>query len=118
MKLHEWLYDLVVNTCYDRDYLYLFYFRQYTGLMNEILEKGKTQGNGHYEFAGLKNDLQVSLDWELEEIIRWSGSNRIILHYKIEDRTQGSILESGHKIFNLTTGEGLPDQGFRKPSLG
>jgi hypothetical protein len=106
--LHDWLYDLVCQVCYDRDYLYLSFVRHFGGLMATVEQAGPTQAAGTYAFAGLKSGLRVDLTWRLARRLDWLRSNWLALDYRIVDAASGEIQATGAGRFDVATGERVP----------
>jgi len=106
MKLHDWIYGIVNEVCYDRDYLYACYIRHFTGLMNEITEKGPYEQSGIYTIEGIKSNKKASLSWRLDKRLDWLGLNAVTFCCKIE-----SAVEAEKKMderFDMSTGEKQP----------
>jgi hypothetical protein len=105
MKLHEWMYELVCDVCYDREYVYAMYVRHFGQLMNDIMEQGKTCCCGGYEVTGMKSDLKAMLNWELERCVNLVGLNVVAIRYAIESMRTGKIESQGVRYFELSTGD-------------
>jgi len=103
MKLHDWIYEIVSEVCYDRDYLYACYIRHFTGLTNNIIETGSLACSGDYVIEGMKSNKNANISWQLERRIDWMGSNIINLDCKI--RSQGSEIETLQAQFDMSTGD-------------
>lgn len=103
MKLHDWIYEIVSEVCYDRDYLYPCYIRHFTGLMNEIIEKGSFEQAGTYTVEGIKSNKKASLNWRLDKRLDWLGFNAVTFCCEIESATKQS--QKLQVRFDLSTGD-------------
>jgi len=107
--LHEWLFDLVAETCHDRDYLYRAYVEHFCGLLNTVYGTGSTLGRGTYHLPGIKSDRQASIFWTLDHRLDFAGPNVLAIECRIGDSgagSGGSELRSAR--FDLSTGRLLP----------
>ena len=105
MKLHDWIYKIVTEVCYDRDYLYACYVRHFTGLMNEIIEKGPSVQAGEYNIGGIKSNKNVRIDWQLERRLDWTGSNIISFSCQFESSESEVKVEKLQSRFDISTGD-------------
>jgi hypothetical protein len=105
MKLHEWIYELVCDVCYDREYVYASYVRHFGQLMKDILEQGKVCQRGSYEIVGMKSDLKAMLNWDLERCVNLVGLNVVSIRYSIESNRTGKIESQGVRYFELSAGD-------------
>ena len=104
MKLHDWIYEIVCEVCYDRDYLYACFVRHYTNLLNEIIEKGSSAQAGEYNIEGIKSNKNVRINWQLERRLNWMGSNIASFSCRIE--SLGSEVQKMKNRFDMSTGDG------------
>jgi len=105
MKLHEWIYNIASDICYDREYVYPCYVRHFGQLMNDILEQGKLSQSGSYEIVGMKSDLKARLNWQLERCANLIGLNVVIIRYSIFSTRTGKVESNGVRCFELSTGD-------------
>ncbi len=105
MKLHDWIYEIVSEVCYDKEYVYASYVRNFTQLMNDILEKGRVSQSGNFEIGGMKSDLSASLHWDLERCANLLGLNVVSIKYRIKSSRTGVVESEGERNFELSTGE-------------
>jgi hypothetical protein len=110
MRLHDWFYQLVVDVCYDRDYLYLVFIRHFTAMMNQILEHGRFENSGEYSLPGMKSNLSAQLDWKLEHNLTWMGPNQLQLRCTLTDTQSGGGRETRSVCFDFSTGDMLSSQ--------
>jgi hypothetical protein len=89
MRLHDWLFQVVADACYDRDYLYLVFIRLFTALMNQILDRGRFENSGKYSLPGMKSNLSAQLAWQLEHHLSWMGPNWLQLRCTLTDTLSG-----------------------------
>ena len=108
MRLHDWLYDLVGEVCYDREYLYLFFLKHFQALMAEVIEQGRSVASGTYTMPGRKSDRQASLRWRLSRRVDWTAPNVLVIDWEIQDRYTGATRDHGIRSFALSTGEAVP----------
>jgi hypothetical protein len=105
MKLHEWMYELVCEVCYDKEYVYACYMRHFGQLMKDILEQGRTCGSGSYEIIGMKSDLKVMLNWQLERCVNLIGLNVVSISYEVASVRTGKVELHVVRSFELSTGD-------------
>lgn len=110
MRLHDWLFQVVADACYDRDYLYLVFIRLFTALMNQILDRGRFENSGKYSLPGMKSNLSAQLAWQLEHHLSWMGPNWLQLRCTLTDTLSGVESETRSGCFDLSTGEMLASQ--------
>ncbi len=119
VRLHDWLYQIVTDVCYDRDYLYLVFIRHFTALMNQIADQGRFESSGKYTIPGMKSNLSAQLEWQLEHQVSWMGPNRLFLRCTLTDTLYDSESETRSECFDLSTGDLLapqPDGSALPPS--
>ncbi len=105
MKLHGWIYEIVTEVCYDRDYLYACYVRHFSGLMNDVFAKGACWQSGEYEIKGMKSNKDAHISWQLERRLGWMGSNVITLSCRFESLDIKNTELTAE--FDLSTGNSL-----------
>jgi hypothetical protein len=105
MQIHDWLFQIVADVCYDRDYLYLAYIRHFTALMNQIVDRGRFESRGEYALHGMKSNLSAILDWQLEHHLTWMGPNRLTLCCTQTNNLTGVASETSSVCFDLSTGD-------------
>jgi hypothetical protein len=111
MTLHDWLYQVVAEVCYDRDYLYLAFVRHFSALMGQIVERGRFEDRGTYALPGMKSNRSARLEWRLEHALTWDGPNRLELRCILLDALSGAPIEARSACFDLSTGEGAMPVG-------
>ena len=105
MKLHEWIYEIVCEICYDKEYLYAVYVRHFAGLMNEIFEQGKIVNRGIYEIPGMKSGLKAKLEWQVEGRTNMMGLNVVSICCTIEDMESSKKTAEYKQAFELSCGD-------------
>jgi hypothetical protein len=103
--LHDWLYRLVDEVCFDREYLYRAFVENFSALLKEIYRLGGTEGRGSYEFPGIKSGRRASLNWALAHRLNYSGPNILSFEYVIAEGE--AEVERGQARFDLSTGVGV-----------
>lgn len=103
MKLHDWIYEIVEDICYDREYVYPYFVRHFTGLMKEIEEQGSISGEGTYSIPGIKSGVTATLHWQIEHRLNWVGSNVVSIQCEF-GLTTADLSERAAK-FEMTSGE-------------
>ncbi|RKY04948.1 MAG: hypothetical protein DRP56_09460 [Planctomycetota bacterium] len=101
--MHDWIYKIVIDVCYDRDYLYACFIRHFSRLMNDVLTKGTCSQSGEYEIKGMKSNKDAHINWQLERRIDWMGSNSISFDCKVNSLDSG--IETMHGRFDMSTGD-------------
>ena len=104
-NLHDFIYELVSIICYDKDYLYLLFYKSFTELMNDIYDKGRANDSGTYVIKGNKSNMDISIKWFLSGRVNFIGYNTIRLECVFTDKRTFEILETCTGIFDLSTGE-------------
>lgn len=102
--LHDELYRLVEEVCWDADYLYRSFTEHFTGLMGQIYEKGGSEGDGVYTITGIKNSLEARIAWHLEHRLDFQGPNRLRLDYEIAGTPSDAGARQGSIVAELGTG--------------
>jgi hypothetical protein len=109
VRLHDWLYEIVAAVCFDRDYLYLAFYRHFTGLLADVTAAGAITDRGEYVFPGMKSNLQVRVTWQLARRLTWIGPNVLTLVAAIETLGGGSASAGANEVlsaqFDLSTGD-------------
>ncbi len=105
MQLHDWLFQVVAEVCYDRDYLYLAFIRHFTALMGLIVDRGRFEARGEYSLPGMKSNLSARLEWQLEHQLTWMGPNRLQLRCTLIDMAAGVEIETRSGCFDFSTGD-------------
>lgn len=105
--IHSWLYEVVYEICYDRDYIYYCFFNAFKGLMSDIFSEGCSEQRGIYYIEGMKSGYRAEISWELLHRIDYLGYNRIELSCKIKDRVEKTLINEKKMFFELSSGERL-----------
>lgn len=103
--LHELIYDVICDICYDREYLYLSYISAFNELAGKIYAGGASCGIGDIEFAGIKSDYNAVFHWELirrVEFMPYDGAN---LSVSIINKYTGVSISLKRYILTVSTGE-------------
>lgn len=108
--LHEWLFDLIEETCHDREYLYRAYVEHFCGLLNGILRAGATaEQRGTYHLPGIKSDRQASLFWAIDPRPDVQGPGVLAVTCRLFDAASPSGMTAQRTArFDLSTGRVLP----------
>jgi len=104
-SLHEFIYHVVSEICYDKDYLYLLFYRNYSTLMDEIFELGKAAESGTVIFEGNKSNINAHITWLLSGRVNFMGCSPIRLDcvYMSKSTMEKTGFETA--CFDLSTGE-------------
>ncbi len=102
--LHDALYRIVEEVCWDSDYLYRSHTEHFCALMNGIYEAGQGASRGEYRFNGIKSGLQALITWRLQHRIDYQGPNQLMLDVTISSETSGTPERRGSLLFELGTG--------------
>jgi hypothetical protein len=103
--LHDWLYRLVDEVCFDREYVYFAFVEHFSALLKQIYHLGSTEGRGAYAIPGIKSERRLSLRWSLEHRLNYTGPNLLAFEYAITEG--GAELERGQARFDLSTGAAI-----------
>jgi hypothetical protein len=109
MKLHDWLFEVVEEICWDREYLYRSYVETFTALMRSIYEHGPHAARDAIVIPGLKSGIEVALEWRLAHQLDFRGPNT--LHVSAMRRDAGAAGAAGASgaartaVFDLSTGD-------------
>jgi hypothetical protein len=102
--LHEALYGIVEEVCWDADYLYRAFTEHFSGLMGQIYSRGGSDAGGSYAITGIKSGLGARIEWSLEHRLDFHGPNRLRLDYRIEGGTAGAAVREGSILVELGSG--------------
>lgn len=114
IRLHEWLYDIVHDICYDREYIFLLYSRSFKELIDMVLEKGMTVPEGEYSITGIKSNFKAIIRWNHEHRLNYVGLNVCKFHCKIVDKTTGEIEQEIEQSFELSAGESIAVSAYNE----
>lgn len=115
MRLHEWLYRLVYEICYDREYVYFCYARHFSELTKHIFEQGRFSESGSYEIPGMKSGKRALLHWQLAHCIDLIRLNTVTIRCTIENSDTGKKESEVSQTFELSCGEStLTDSDVRR----
>jgi hypothetical protein len=99
-SLHAWLYQLIEELCYDREYLYLAFVEHFTALMKQVMSSGAAEGA--YEIPGIKSGRSARLAWVLGHRLSFMGPNVLSVSYVVTE--EGDARERGTVKFDVSTG--------------
>jgi hypothetical protein len=108
--LHDALYGMVEEVCWDADYLYRSFTEHFTGLMSQIYDRGGSDGGGVYTITGIKSGREARITWHLQHRLDFHGPNRLRLDYEIAGAAPGSGARGGSIMAELGTGRLVEDQ--------
>jgi hypothetical protein len=104
-RIHDWIYDIVCEICYDHEYIYLSYIRCFNSLIDQIFSSGNTIDEGKCTFSGIKSNYKAEIDWKLHHRVNFVGFNVVIIKCVIEDIISGLIVKEMSKNFEISSGE-------------
>ena len=99
-SLHGWLYELMEELCYDREYLYLAFVEHFAALMKQVMSSGAAEGA--YEIPGIKSGRSARLAWVLDHRLSFMGPNVVSVSYVVDE--EGAADERGTVRFDVSTG--------------
>ena len=102
MKIHDWIFEIVDEICYDREYVYPSFVRHFCSLMQKIEQTGRLSGEGTYRVPGIKSNITAVLSWQFEHRLNLVGSNVIAVSCEFEG---GDDLPNRIANFEMSTGE-------------
>ncbi len=105
--LHDALYRVVEEICWDSDYLYRSYTEHFCALMHGIYDAGKGASRGDYRASGIKSGLEAAITWRLQHRIDYQGPNQLMLEVTIRSETPGTTDRGASLLFELGTGRRL-----------
>ena len=103
--LHELVYDVIREICYDSEYIYMSYISAFSGLAGKIYAKGAACGSGGITIAGIKSDYNAVFDWELTRPIGFTARDCAILGAGIVNKYTGAVVSNKRFILNIPSGE-------------
>jgi len=109
MRLHDWLYNLICDVCYDREYVYASFVRHFSALLKDIFEQGRFSETGKYDVNGMKSDKVAHVKWRLEHQFNLMGLNSVTFECEIENTLTGKKEKLEKAVFELSTGDSIPD---------
>jgi hypothetical protein len=102
--LHDLLYRIVEEVCWDKDYLYRSFTGHFSALMTQIYERGATAGRGSYEVNGIKSDVEARISWRLQHRLDYFGPNELLISCEIRRTPSGRPVRTEEMVFDLGTG--------------
>lgn len=109
--LHGWVYDIVCGICRDREYLYRCFVKNFGDLLRDIFSEGAITGAGELVAAGIKSDSDAVFRWRLARRADLVGQNTLEVTCAITPKSGGEPTECRTALFDLSTGEQLPEPG-------
>jgi D-arabinose 5-phosphate isomerase GutQ len=107
LKLHEWLYDIVTNICYDRDYAYKAFCEAFNQLSTMMFTNGGTKEKGKIIVYGIKSEYNAKITYCFVHRLNYVGLNEVTVKCEIIDKTKNVIIEEHIKCFELSLGENI-----------
>jgi len=104
-RLHEFIYEVVNEICYDREYTYLLFVKNLYLLMDEIYKRGTVSGNGEYIIPGIKSNMCAIIKWQIAHRVNYTGPNTIKINCTLEKKPDGERMKAWEKNFELSSGE-------------
>ena len=112
--LHDIVYSVVEEVCWDADYLYRSFTEHFAALMAQIYDKGGSDAAGSYTIPGIKSGREVRLSWRLEHRLDFHGPNCLRLDYRIEGVSPADGGHRGSVTVELGSGR-VVDEPARVP---
>ena len=104
LLLHELIYDVICEICYDREYLYLSYISAFNELTGKIYAKNRLCESGDFSAAGIKSDYSAVFRWGLIRRIEFMPYDEAKLSVSIINKyTGGNILYKKY-ILSISSG--------------
>jgi hypothetical protein len=108
--LHDEVYRLVEEVCWDADYLYRSFTEHFAGLMGQIYDRGGSDAGGVYTITGIKSGLEARIAWHLQHRLDFHGPNGLRLDYEIAGTASGAPARRGSLAAELGTGRLVEDR--------
>lgn len=106
MMLHDWFYEIITRICYDREYLYPCFVRNFGDFMNGLYRQAGMQFEGEYRAAGLKSNKDAVFGWQMSgKGLDLFGANAMRVTCRIRERDSQQVEEMFEGVFDLTTGQ-------------
>ena len=105
MKLHEWIYGLVEEVCYDREYVYASFIRHFGRLTEAIYVNGRSVCEGRYEMIGMKSDRVAEFEWQLDQCVNLIRLNSVRLTCTVRSTVTGAAQLQETRRFEMSTGD-------------
>jgi hypothetical protein len=102
--LHDWVYALVQDVCFDREYLYRCFVEHFSALMHEIHAEGRVMGGGEYRIPGIKSGLHAVIRWRLAHQVSYAGPNLVALSAELRRDTGEREGIPEKRAFELSSG--------------
>lgn len=106
-KLHEWLYDITLSICHDRDYAYKAYYEVFCMIMSDVFMKGALTEKGSATIYGIKSDYNANIDYSLKHRLNYIGLNEIHFKCDIFNKVTNGMEETHEISFELSSGEAI-----------
>jgi len=111
--LHDWFYQIITRICYDREYLYPCFVKNFGEFMNGLYRRAGMQFEGEYRAAGLKSNKDGVFCWQMSgKGLDLFGANAMRVACRIVDRDTQQMEEVFEGVFDLTTGQRI--EGHRE----
>ncbi len=102
--LHDLLYRIVEEVCWDKDYFYRSFTGHFSAMMAQIYDEGGTAARGSHEVNGIKSGLNARISWKLQHQLDYFGPNELLIDYEIWNETSGARMHRGATVFELGSG--------------
>lgn len=103
--IHEWLYDIAKEICYDREYIYLSYLKILQNTVFSVFENGSVTEQGDYIAKGIKSDKDAHIHWKLHHRLNFVGFNKVIFECTFQDKYTHECMDTVSCSFELSSGE-------------
>ena len=101
MTLHEWLYAVVTDVCYDREYVYYAFTTHFSALCKGIYGGGP---GGSVMIHGIKSGCDALVSWRLARRADLIGCNTVELECRVTDKNGGAEVSCSKAVFELSCG--------------
>ena len=101
--LHDFIYRIIMDICYDREYAYKQYISVFNEICRGIYSFGSTNSSMALHVRGIKSGKCADFTWSLLKRVDYVGHNEVHLTCCISSPDGGAEKLIG--VFELSQGE-------------
>jgi hypothetical protein len=102
-NLHEYLYQLTLAVCRDKEYVYQAYASCFCEISSKIFNQGATNASGETTLYGIKSDYDVHISWAISRRVNFIKFNCVEFLFDIQTKI-GEKIRTFPASFELSHG--------------
>jgi hypothetical protein len=103
-NLHEYLYQLTLAVCRDKEYAYQAYASCFCEITSKVFSRGATVAAGETTLYGIKSDYDVHISWTISRRVNFMKYNCVEFVFDIRTKT-GEKIKTLTALFELSHGD-------------